>query len=62
MKTIKAVDNLDAVAQALGIDTTNYQKATQALNPAAIEQSAKEITAGIDTGRIQKAVQEWLPS
>lgn len=55
---IRAVNDLDAVAQALGIDTTEYQKAVKACSEEAIKQTATELTAGLDLSGIYEAIED----
>ena len=57
-KEIIAVDRLDATAQALGIDTTSYQRSVLACTPTAIRGKAKELLREIDISRITKFTQE----
>lgn len=53
---IKAIDERDAVAQALGIDTTEYQKAVKACTEDAIKATADQLTAGIELTGLREAV------
>ena len=55
---IRAVDNLDAVAQALGINTDNYQKAVKASSESEIKKTAEQLTAGIDLTELHNAVKD----
>ena len=55
---IRAVDNLDAVAQALGINTDKYQKAVKASSENEIKKTAKQLTAGIDLTELHKAIKD----
>ena len=58
---IKAVDSRDAIAQALGIDTTDYQKAVRTSSEEAIKETVNELTAGIDITALLKAVEAIKP-
>lgn len=55
---IRAVDNLDAVAQALGINTDKYQKAVKASSEGEIKRTAEQLTAGIDLTGLHKAIKD----